>query len=469
MKEKLTKNSGLKLISLLCAFFVWLAVVNVANPVTTDTKEVPVEPINEQVLERANLTYEIVGKKTAVITYRVRTKDKYKIKPSDFRAYADLAEMYDVTGAIPIKVEVLNNDQLFEATPTVKSPEVIKIQTEELQTKEFALKANPYGKLANEYQAGEITMSPDHIKVRGPVSQVGQISSVGIEFNVEGVSTDVSGTATPVFFDANGNRLEHLGDNVKALGGDVSYSMQVLKVKTVPLDYVVTGEVAQGYKYTGVETSLRNVSVAGLKSDLANLSTITIQDPVLNIDGATADKVCELNLKDFLEPNITIAGMSDTTIEVTLKVEPLREKTYTIETKDIILNGRSDAYGYTFGGDKAEVKVRGLKEDLDSLSTAKMNIQADVSGLAEGVHVLRAVLQLDDAYEVIYYPEVTITISEKMPADAVSGTAAAESKPGEDETKAGDTGAGETKANETKPAESSMAETIPAESKSAEQ
>ena len=47
MKEKLTKNSGLKLISLLCAFFVWLAVVNVANPVTTDTKEVPVEPINE--------------------------------------------------------------------------------------------------------------------------------------------------------------------------------------------------------------------------------------------------------------------------------------------------------------------------------------------------------------------------------------------------------------------------------------
>ena len=42
MKEKLTKNSGLKLVSLLCAFFVWLAVVNVANPVTTGTKEVPV-------------------------------------------------------------------------------------------------------------------------------------------------------------------------------------------------------------------------------------------------------------------------------------------------------------------------------------------------------------------------------------------------------------------------------------------
>ena len=103
MKEKLTKNSGLKLVSLLCAFFVWLAVVNVANPVTTGTKEVPVEPINEQVLEKANLTYEIVGKKTAVITYRIRTKDQYKVKPSDFRAYADLSEMYYVTGAISLR------------------------------------------------------------------------------------------------------------------------------------------------------------------------------------------------------------------------------------------------------------------------------------------------------------------------------------------------------------------------------
>jgi len=33
MKEKLTKNAPLKLISLLCAFLVWLAVVNVANPI----------------------------------------------------------------------------------------------------------------------------------------------------------------------------------------------------------------------------------------------------------------------------------------------------------------------------------------------------------------------------------------------------------------------------------------------------
>lgn len=453
MKEKLTKNSGLKLVSLLCAFFVWLAVVNVANPVTTGTKEVPVEPINEQVLEKANLTYDIVGKKTAVITYRIRTKDQYKVKPSDFRAYADLSEMYDVTGAIPVKVEVVNNGDLFETAPTVKSPEVIKIQTESLQTKEFALVPNPYGKQAEGYQPGEITMSPDHVSVKGPVSQVGQISGIGIEFPIEGASSDISGTATPVFYDANGNKLENMEDKVKVLSGDITYTMQILKVKTIPLDFVVTGEVAQGYKYTGVETSVKNVSVAGLKSDLAGISTLTVQDPVLNIDGATADKVCEIDLKEFLGPNITIAGM-DTVINVTLKVEPLREKTFTIDTKDILLNGKSDRYSYTFGGDKAEIRVRGLKEDLDSLSTAKMNIHADVGGLGEGTHDIEAALELDDAFEVIAYPKVALTIAERSPGDEVSGTAE-ETKPGE------------SKPNESKSAEeSSAAETKTAESKS---
>ena len=84
--------------------------------------------------------------------------------------------------------------------------------------------------------------------------------------------------------------------------------------------------------------------------------------------------------------------MSDTVITVTLKVEPLREKTFTVNTKDIALNGRSDNYSYTFGSDKAEIRVRGLKEDLDSLSTAKMNIHADVTGLGEGTYDIEAAL-----------------------------------------------------------------------------
>ena len=67
MKEKLTNNLAIKLIALFCAFFVWLAVVNVANPIKVSTREVPVTITNDQVLEQADLAYDVVGKKTVVI------------------------------------------------------------------------------------------------------------------------------------------------------------------------------------------------------------------------------------------------------------------------------------------------------------------------------------------------------------------------------------------------------------------
>lgn len=440
MKEKLTNNLSIKLLSLFCAFFVWLAVVNVANPIIVGSKDVPVEFTNGEVLEKADLTFKIVGKSTATITYKIRTKDEYKVKASDFRAYVDLSEMYDVTGAIPIKVEVLRHDELLETAPVVKSPEVIKIETEELQTKAFALQAKPSGTPAPGYQPGKITISPAQVSVKGPVSLVGQINSVGIEFSMEGKTGDFSDTATPKYFDANGNILD-LGEDVKTIGGDVDFTMQILKVKEIPLDFVVTGEVAPGYRMTGIEASQKNVAVAGLKSDLASVSKIEIQDPSLNIDGATDDRICQIDLGDFISPSLTIAGMEETVITVTLKVEPLRDKVFQLEAKDITVTGKDDKYSYTLGSEKVALTVRGLKEDLDSLSVAKMNVQADVSGLEPGVRTVKATLQLDDAFEVISYPDITVTVSEQPDESAdtqdettAQSQAASESSPAGDET-----------------------------------
>ena len=111
MKEKQNKRWGLLLISFLCAFLVWLGVVNVADPVMTDTVEVPVEIINSDVLTKNNLTYAVVGKSTTTVQYEVKTTNAYRIRSSDFRAYADMTDMWSVTGAIPIKVEVLNHSE----------------------------------------------------------------------------------------------------------------------------------------------------------------------------------------------------------------------------------------------------------------------------------------------------------------------------------------------------------------------
>ena len=70
MKEKQNRRWGLLLISFLCAFLVWLGVVNVADPVMTDTVEVPVEVINSDVLTKNNLTYAVVGNRQPQFSMR---------------------------------------------------------------------------------------------------------------------------------------------------------------------------------------------------------------------------------------------------------------------------------------------------------------------------------------------------------------------------------------------------------------
>lgn len=427
MKEKLIKNPGLKLLSLFCAFFVWLAVVNVANPIKTSTREVQVDIVNGAVLDQANLTYSIVGKSTATVSFTVRTRDDYRVRSSDFRAYADISEMYDVTGSIPVKIEVLNNEELLQTTPVVRSPGVIKIQTEEMQTKTFTLESRPEGTLAEGYQPGTITFSPAEVRVRGPISLMGQINSVGIVYNIEGAESDVSGTATPIYFDANGNQLNNLGESVKTLSGDVSYTMQVLRVKNVPIDYVVTGEVAAGYRLTDKVASISSVPIAGLRSDLASISTLVVQDPALNIDGATADRVVDLDLNNYLSSNLTIAGMEHTTVTVTLKIEPLTTRNYNMVPADVTVTGQNDGYSYALDVSESSVNVRGLREDLDSLSTASMNIQIDVSGLEPGTHQVSASIQLDDAFEVVSYPDIAVTVEEQSaPASQTAGQQTAE-------------------------------------------
>ena len=411
MKEKQNRRWGLLLISFLCAFLVWLGVVNVADPVMTDTVEVPVEIINSDVLTKNNLTYAVVGKSTTTVQYEVKTTNAYRIRSSDFRAYADMTDMWSVTGAIPIKVEVLNHSEDLVSMPVSRTG-TIKIETEPLQRKTFTIGVMTTGMLEDGYQTGKVTLSPETLTVEGPESLIGQISSVGIRFNIDGAVADVSGTATPEYFDANGNVLSELGDSVKTVGGDVSYTMQILKVKEVPLDFDVSGEVADGYRYTGPKTDIKSVSVAGLKTDLASVSMITIQGPSLNVQGATKDVECEIDLDDYLPSGLTIVGLDSTTINVTLQVEKLTEKTFTVKPENVTLNGKNSSYSYTVEDTKMEVKVQGLEEDLSSLSASKMNIRVDVSGMGLGEHTATAQLQLGDAYKMLSAPAVTVRVSE---------------------------------------------------------
>lgn len=433
MGKKLSDNLGLKILSVFLAFFVWLAVVNISNPDMTDTQEVPLEILNESILEASGKTYELLyDKLTVTVSYKVRTLNRSSIKPSDFRAYIDLADMYEPTGAVPVKVEVKNNKNLISSATLVTKPGVIRIATEDLQRKQFDLTPYYSGTPETGYYLGTLTLSPTYVYVNGPVSVVGRISKVGIEINVEGATSDLSGTASVKCFDANENEIT-IDDRVTFSRSEVDYTLPILKGKNLGLNFDIEGEVADGYRFTGIESSRNSVEVKGLKSNLAGVNVISIPRSELNIDDATSDKEVIIDLNRYLPEGVELVDPSQNEIKVVLKVEAMESRTYELPVEQITQEGVSGEYNYEYDRDTVSVVIRGLKEDLDQLTADSLQVEMDVSQMEPGMHEGNLSFTLGDAYELMSSGSLRVTVTEKGPSFTNETDGEGESRTAEEE------------------------------------
>ena len=409
MKKLLMNKSFRMLVSAIAAVLIWVGVMNIANPTVTVTRDLPIEVVNSAVLENAELTYEIVGADTARVEVRVRSRDQYKIKNTDFRCYADLSDLYDVTGAIPIHVDVLNNADILESAPYVRSPEVLKIITEALQTKVFGVQVYTRGNLGDGYILGKASTAPGTVTLKGPVSQVGRINSVGVEVQLAGNTSDVTGEGRLGFYDANRNLLD-LASAVTADKEDISYTQEVMKVSTVPVKYVVKGTPAEGYRFTGIASTINEMTICGRPEDVDQVSGINVTSPALDLENASAGITEMLDLASYLPSGITPYEMDNTKAEVSLQVEALTTRRYTVDNQTLLLSGAREGYTYDVLPGTLEITVRGLRGDLDTLSPEKMELTLPVGMLEDGIHNVRPATSLDDTYTIVNMPAVTVEV-----------------------------------------------------------
>ena len=182
---------------------------------------------------------------------------------------------------------------------------------------------------------------------------------MGIEIDLSGAMEDLTGTRPIKCYDANGEEIA-LDERVTLSRTEADYDQSILKVKNLGLNFETEGRVAEGYRYTGIESSINSVEVVGLKSDLAGINSITIPKTELNMDGADSDRKVNIDLKQYLPDGVSLAG-EESQIMVTIKVEPL-------ETKDIVLGadavrqvGASSHYSYQLTGIRSRLPSRGWR------------------------------------------------------------------------------------------------------------
>lgn len=443
MKEKLINNLGLKVLSIFLAFFVWLVVVNVSNPEVTRSREVTLEIENEQVLTAAQRTYEISGKNTVTVYFDVRTRDEYKVRATDFRAYVDLAELYDVTGSVQVKVEVLNNKEII--SNAAARPGVVRVETEELQSKPFELRVELTGNTEAGYAVNGMTLLPEEVLVEGPVSQVGLISYAGVEINIDGLGSDSEGIVEPKFYDANGNSLT-ISDRITVKPLEIQYKLIVNRVKKLTLDFEVSGAVASGYQYTGVECDTKEVAVIGLKSTLASLNKIMISASDLSINGATGDRTVTVDLRKYLPEGVEIIETENPMVDVRLKVEQLENRTITLRENDIVRENPNENYRYRLMPGRIEVTIQGLGEDLDSLQESDLGASVDLAGMQPGSQEGSLTFTESSVFRILSYSDFTVEVEGNQGSGMTEGESSVDGPDGhmesgtsEDETDGSET------------------------------
>ena len=376
-----TNNLVLKISSLAVAFLVWIIVVNVSNPIVTRNISVPLNVVNANIITDAGKTYSLMGANSVTVSYEVRSRDQSRISASDFNASIDLGDMYDITGAVPIAVEVVNNKDLIIGAVASK-PSIVRVSIEDLQRKEFTLTTKITGTPSDGFSVGEVKLDKTNVVVTGPVSVIGQISQIGVEIDVSGLDSDESGRAELKYFDANGNAFVISDSRVSKSFDNVGYSLVMLNGRTLALNFDVGGTAAQGYKFTGAESTTKSIQVRGQPEVLEGLDSITVPASALSVEGATGDVNITVDIKNFLPANVTAVG--DTKVNVTLKVEALDKKSLTLTVNDLNIVGAKPGAATNIVPEKITVVVSGLSANLESVTNADLKATLDVSEMNVG-------------------------------------------------------------------------------------
>ncbi|MDO4265149.1 MAG: CdaR family protein [Eubacteriales bacterium] len=328
MREKINQNLALKAISVVLAFVLWLLVVNISQPEVTGTQTVEIQVRNADRLTSADKTY-TMDTRTVRVSYRVRLPQQSRVRASAFEAYVDLAD-YSITGAVPIYVTV--SDELSGIISDVSlSPMVAHVDTEDLQRKRFEITTATTGRTMDGYMAGEISISPDYVYVTGPVSEVGQISEVGIEVNVTEANSSLSGTAPIKFYDANGNAIT-VDERIKLSREEISYELPVYRIKSLSVVATAEGTPADGYLLESVDTNPDFVDVYGDEEVLSRYSSIQIPQSEISVNGASATVTRSVDITQYVPEGLKLA-QPGTEVTIAARIRKLPETSTAAQTE----------------------------------------------------------------------------------------------------------------------------------------
>ena len=412
-RYNLTTNLGLKVIAFIFAALLWLIVVNLDNPVVSKTfREIPVTIVNDDIITSAGDVYQVVGEQSvSVVVYATRDISQ-ELEAEDIVATADVTEMDTATGLIPIEISIPDYSGDYESAEAV--PRNLTIQREKSGKKVLSLSVKAENDPADGYILGNMTVEPEQVTLAGAESVLAQIARAEARVNVEGMTADQKAKAELRLYDADGNVLNppQIENDLGEEG--ITVSVEVLKLKSVPIVLDVTGTPAEGYKYTGGTSTPENLQVCGKSADLEGFDEIEISGSVLDVSGASDTIEKNIDISEYLPEGVRLAEQDSGTVKVTLKVEQEGTRSIDFLVSSLRINNLSEKLQVNYEtGAEIVIRVSGDEARLNTLDITNA-VYVDLGGYTTpGTYDIPVKVDLPDGVTLEEQVTVSLTLEEK--------------------------------------------------------
>lgn len=403
MKEKLTRNVGVKILSVILATLLWLVITNVNDPVQYKTFNIPVTILNEQLINTSKQSYDILEGERVEFKVAARRTIIESISELDFDATADFANLSNVNAVdIMITPKRYKDDIEIVDRGAIRT---VKISIEELSRKEIKVTVVDKGKVGEGYYLGPRSADPNIVRIDGPKSIIDKVKQLVVEADVEGATTRINRILEPIALDEEGNVID--ASRLTFSNKTIIVGIELYEIKEIPLRITATGQPADGYVMTNIEYQPKTIEIAADNAKLAEINRLEVS---YDITAATDDIEEFIELQGWLDSGVQIVS-TDTTASVNITIERLESKQVSIWPNDIELKNMPSnlKQSYITKG-PIDITVLGPSSEITTISRNNLKPYVDLKGYSAGTYYFELDTDISDTISIYELPKILIVL-----------------------------------------------------------
>ena len=384
----LAHNLGWKIVSIVCAMFLWSYIISVDSSITSikTLANVEISTSGLTILQSRDLALLTDVSALDPVHVRVETSQSNysRVTNDTVRAELDLSQ---VTKAGVQQVDLIGVTAYGKVVQV--TPSSVEVTIESRGSRYVPVNVEFTGDVKSNLWYNITRTNPAQVLVSGPSSLLQSVASARIQIDVTGQTASYDRSAPLTLLDEQGNEI---GSALTASPSFIMMSIDVYPKAQLSVNHNVdtatVGTLPEGYEITGVDVQPETVTVAGEQSLLDELDELSFVP--ISVDGRTSSFTAISTINALRD--MRYISSEQVTVTVYIAESTLTDS---FQSLPISVRGKAAERTVTLSVDKADVRLSGPYSLVNKLEEGDVNVYVDVTGLEKGQYELPVSVAID--------------------------------------------------------------------------